>query len=97
MYLISLSLFPICSQSNLHSAAGNLGKVAFEGPPSRRGQLVCLLSFIKVPSFIDVFFFFGVVRNVAKAISSRPFNHAMTGSGPVSLCACVSECELWPH
>lgn len=21
----------------------------------------------------------------------------MTGSGPVSLCACVSECELWPH
>lgn len=42
----------------------------------------------------SAFFLFGGV-NGGKAISSRPFNHVMTGSGPVLRCVCVS--ELWPH
>lgn len=33
--------------------------------------------------------FFGCVNGV-KAISSRPFNHEMTGSGPVLVCVCVN-------
>lgn len=53
---------------------------------SCKGWLACCLSFIKF------FFFFSVLGcgNGGKAISSRPFNHVMTGLGSVSVCVCVN-------
>lgn len=85
IYLILLSLLSLSNQSKFAYRKG-----AMERRESSEGRVACCLSFMKF-FFLFVLFllFFGCV-NGAKAISSRPFNHVMTGFGPVSVCVCVN-------
>lgn len=83
IYLILLSLLSLSNQSQF-ACTKRRRRGAMETGESSEGRVACCLSFMKF--FPLFFFFFGCV----KAISSRPFNHVMTGLGPVSVCVFVN-------